>query len=85
LVVNFLSQKNRGTQEIRQFSKGSPAVVIRLMEALITINSFTRKRQYKNAIKKHAHMVVNMAERSFEEPNDLEDLKERSMLILGKE
>lgn len=69
--------------QIRQFSKESPAVVIRLMEALITINKFASRRSYKDAIKKHARMVLNMAENSFTEPNDLNDLKARSGLVLS--
>ena len=69
--------------QIRQFAKGSPSVVIRLMEALITINKFANRRNYRDAIRKHARMVLNMAEKSFTEPNDLDDLKERSKVILG--
>lgn len=69
--------------QIRQFAKGTPSVVIRLMEALITISKFDKRQRYKKAIQKHAHMVLNMAEESFDEQNDLKDLKERSKLIMG--
>lgn len=68
--------------QIRQFSKGSPAVVIRLMESLSTINKFTQSKMQKEAIKKHAKMALNMARNSFDEPNDLKDLEERSKELL---
>lgn len=68
--------------QIRQFSKGSPAVVIRLMEAMITIHRFTPHHIHKKAIKKHAKMILKVAEDSFEDSHDLEDMRERSHCIL---
>ena len=70
--------------QIRQYAKGNPAVIIRLMESLITINKFTKRKKHKKAIEKHAMMVLNVGNKSFDEPNDLNDLKERSRLILSK-
>ncbi|MEX0988669.1 MAG: DUF2254 domain-containing protein [Bacteroidales bacterium] len=69
--------------QIRQFASGSPAVVIRIMEALITINTFAKRNSYKTAIKKHANMVLTMANDSFSESNDIHDLNERSKQILN--
>jgi uncharacterized membrane protein len=69
--------------QIRQFSKGSPAVVIRLMEALITIHEYSRFKVHKDAIKEHAQMVLKVAKDSFEESHDLEDMRKRSKIILG--
>ena len=40
--------------QIRQFSPGSPAVIIRLMEALVTISKFTNRANYKKAVVKHS-------------------------------
>lgn len=68
--------------QIRQYAKGNPSVIIRLMEALVTINKFAKSSKHKKAIKKHAKMVLNVANKSFDEPNDLKDLEERSKLIL---
>jgi uncharacterized membrane protein len=70
--------------QIRQYGKGNPAVIIRLMEALITIYKFTKRKEHKKAIEKHAMMVLNVANKSFDEPNDINDLKERSRQILSK-
>lgn len=69
--------------QIRQQSAGNPAVVIRLLEALNRIYSFAGESEFRDAIKKHAVMIVNMAEERFDEPNDLADLHRRSELILG--
>ncbi|MFW6310205.1 MAG: DUF2254 domain-containing protein, partial [Prolixibacteraceae bacterium] len=68
--------------QIRQFGNAIPSVAVRLMDALIVIDKFARTQQQKKAIKKHACMIVNMAKKSFEQQNDLEDLMERSKLIL---
>ncbi|SDG85306.1 DUF2254 domain-containing protein [Psychroflexus sediminis] len=68
--------------QIRQFSKGSPAVVIRLMEAMIKIHDYTSYKVYKEAVKKHAEMILKVAEDSFEDSHDLEDMRERSRCIL---
>jgi uncharacterized membrane protein len=67
--------------QIRQFGHSIPSVAVRLMEAFIVIDGFTDNRQQKDVLKKHVRMVLNMAEKTFEEPNDLNDLKERSKLI----
>jgi len=63
--------------QIRQFSNGSPAVMIRLLEALTRINEFTRDEHYKKTIFKHAKMVLNLGEETIIEPNDLQDLQVR--------
>ncbi|GLR16026.1 DUF2254 domain-containing protein [Portibacter lacus] len=68
--------------QIRQFSAGSPAVIIRLMEALITINKFTEKEDYKRNIAHHAQMVLNVGKDTIKEASDLNDLLERSKSIL---
>jgi uncharacterized membrane protein len=77
-VIDFEGVLDAAFNQIRQFSKGSTAVIIRLMEALIVINQFVKKEAQKKAIVKHAEMVLNTAKGSIEEENDLEDLIERS-------
>lgn len=69
--------------QIRQFSGGCPAVIIRLMEALTTIDEFAKKKSYKKALAKHAKMVLNLGEKTIQEENDLNDLIQRSNKILG--
>lgn len=82
-TITFEGMLDAAFNQIRQFSKNSPAVVIRLMDALVTIERLATKSSHKKALKKHARMVLNMAEDSFNEPNDLKDLKEKSSQISG--
>jgi uncharacterized membrane protein len=81
-TLTFEVMLNASFNQIRQFAKGSPSVVIRLMEAMITINKLAKTGKQKKAIQKHAKMILRMAEDSFEEKNDLDDLKKRSVLIV---
>ncbi|MGK2861698.1 MAG: DUF2254 domain-containing protein, partial [Chitinophagaceae bacterium] len=69
--------------QIRQFSGGSPAVIIRLMEALTAISRFTDKESHKRAVSKHANMVLNIGRQTIKEENDLQDLVNRSEKILN--
>lgn len=70
---------------IRQFSKGNPAVIIRLMEALTVIQEFTKIESRRNAVIKHAKMVLNIGKQTIKEKNDLDDLRERASKILDDE
>lgn len=81
-ALTFEGMLNAAFNQIRQFAKGSPSVVIRLMEALITVNKFAINKEQKQAILLHAEMVLRTAEKSFDEENDLKDLRERSNLIV---
>lgn len=63
--------------QIRQYAEGSPPVVIRLMDALITISRFAGNAEQQSAIHLHADMVWNTAQRSFKEKHDLEVIRER--------
>jgi uncharacterized membrane protein len=83
--LNYEGMLNAAFNQIRQFAEGSPAVVIRLMEAMVTLNKFAKRKEHKNAIQKHAQMILNMAEKSFQEPNDMKDLKKRSLSIFSFE
>lgn len=82
-TVEFEGVLDAAFNQIRQFSTGSTAVIIRLMEALITIAEFTKKKSYKEAIIKHATMVLNTGKASIKEENDLQDLKVRAKEIIG--
>ena len=68
--------------QIRQFSGGSPAVIIRLMEALTTISRFTTDDSQKKSVLRHAEMVLNTGRQTIKEENDLQDLVKRSKKIL---
>jgi uncharacterized membrane protein len=81
-ILDFEGVLDAAFNQIRQFSGGSTAVIIRLMEALITINGFTEHKAHKKAVMKHAKMVLDKGIKSITEENDLNDLKERSKKII---
>ncbi|MFN2261698.1 MAG: DUF2254 domain-containing protein [Psychroflexus sp.] len=83
--LTYEGMLNASFLQIRQFAKGSPAVVIRLMEAMITIYQFTKFSIHREIVCKHAKMILNLAESSFEDIHDLDDLKDRSKIIFGKD
>ncbi|TCK68991.1 putative membrane protein [Winogradskyella wandonensis] len=80
--LSFESMLDAAFNQIRQFSKDSPSVVIRLMDALTTINKFVKLKEQKEAVKKHAIMVLNLGKNRFDEPNDFKDLEKRAKSIL---
>ncbi|PKL85439.1 MAG: DUF2254 domain-containing protein [Ignavibacteriae bacterium HGW-Ignavibacteriae-1] len=69
--------------QIRQFSAGMPAVIIRLMESLTTINKFTINENQKIAVKKHAEMILRIGKETIKEEHDLQDLIKRSNKIIN--
>lgn len=83
-TMDFEGILDAAFNQIRQFSAGSTAVIIRLMEALITIHKFAKNENYRQAVIKHADMVLRMGKESIKEKNDISDLEERSKKILGE-
>jgi uncharacterized membrane protein len=83
-ILAFEGVLDAAFNQIRQFSGGSTAVIIRLMEALTTIGEFTNNKNHKKAVMKHAEMVLKIGKHTIKEENDLEDLTERSKKILNQ-
>jgi len=82
-TIDFEGVLDTAFNQIRQFSEDSPAVIIRMMEALTTIQKFTRKESHKKAVTRHAEMVFSSGKQNFEEKNDFDDLTERAEKILN--
>jgi len=82
-TLDFEKVLDAAFNQIRQFSAGSTAVIIRLMEALAIIQKFTKTEDQKKAVIKHAKMVLFIGEQTVKEKNDIEDLKERAKIVLG--
>ncbi len=82
-TVGFRGVLDTAFNQIRQFSAGNTAVIIRLMEALITIHGFIKEEKYKKAVVKHAEMVLIVGKQTIKEENDIEDLTNRSNGILS--
>ncbi len=83
--INFTGMMDASFHQIRQYGQDNEAVMIHLMEALVTINNHVRTSEQKEAVLRHAEMVFRAGEHSFSEPNDVKDLKKRYDDILRKE
>lgn len=81
-ALEFEGVLDAAFNQIRQFSGGSTAVIIRLMEALTTIYGFTRNESQKESVIKHAEMTLRVGKQTIKEENDLQDLIKRSRMIL---
>ena len=81
-VINFEGVLDASFNQIRQFSGGSPSVIIRLMEALVLMFSFAKKDSYQRALIRHAKMVFRLGKQTIQEKNDLADLRKRAEKII---
>jgi uncharacterized membrane protein len=81
-TLDFEGILDTAFNQIRQFSDDSPAVIIKMMEALTTIYEFTSKESHKKAVIRHAEMVLRSGIQNIEDKNDLDDLNERAGKIL---
>jgi len=81
-TVDFRGILDSAFNQIRQFSGGNTAVIIRLMEALTTIRGFVKNEKYKKAVIRHAEMVLTTGKQTIKEKNDIQDLTNRSKDIL---
>ncbi len=75
--VSFAGMMDASFNLIRQSSEDNPSVVIRMAEGLGKIYLLAQGKQEKDAVLRHAQMIYRLAEKSFTEKNDLEDLKVR--------
>ncbi|MBP1841123.1 DUF2254 domain-containing protein [Formosa algae] len=81
VTLKFEDLLDSSFNQIRQYSAGSTAVIVKLMDALLTINQFVNTEDYKNALLKHAKMVLNVGKTSLNEEQDLKLLIEKHKQI----
>jgi len=84
-VVDYPGLLDASFNQIRQYAKGSPAVLIKLMEALQTLYRSAFLNAHREAVQRHARMVLRLAQSAFDDPSDLQDLEKRSRAILPGE
>jgi uncharacterized membrane protein len=73
-IFDFETILDAAFGQIRQYAGGNPAVISRLMEALIRIDGFVTKEGHRNAVIKQAEMVLRTGRESIQEKNDLDGL-----------
>jgi uncharacterized membrane protein len=82
---SFLGMLNAAFNQLRQYAERNPSVMIRLMEAMDTLNTFAKNKNQQKLIFQHAEMIMNAAEKTFSEKRDLEDIKQRFIRLKKKE
>jgi uncharacterized membrane protein len=81
-TTDFEGYVNASFNQIRQFSAGSSAVIIRLMDSLLTLYDFVEDKAYKKIVATHAKKVLNVGSQSMKEELDFNDLQKRARKIL---
>jgi uncharacterized membrane protein len=76
-TLDFEGMLDAAFHQIRQFGASSPAVIIRLMDRLVTLYRIAPEGAPRKAILRHARMVHRAGENHLEEPNDRRDLRQR--------
>jgi uncharacterized membrane protein len=74
---SYARMVNRAFDKIRQSSRGMPAVIIRLLDALTSIASETVSSGQREILMRQGRMIFRSAEESVPEVNDVEDIRVR--------
>lgn len=82
-AYNFELVTDVAFNQIRLYSFGNTAVVIKLMDALVLIHKMVKTPKYKDAAKKHARKVLNVGKQCITDEEDLETLNIKAKEILG--
>lgn len=80
--VTFAGITNAAFDQIRQYSRSSVAVTIRLLETLKTVAAHTRTEEQRQAILRQADMIARASKEALPEKNDNEDVQERYQALL---
>ena len=74
---SYARMVNRAFDKIRQSSRGMPAVIIRMLDALTSIASDVTSPEQLRVLTRQAAMILQSAEESVPEENDREDIRIR--------
>jgi uncharacterized membrane protein len=74
---SYARMVNRAFDKIRQSSRGMPAVIIRLLDALTSIASEVDSSEQLNILMRQGRMIFQQAEESVPEANDVADIRRR--------
>jgi uncharacterized membrane protein len=74
---SYARMVNRAFDKIRQASRGMPAVLIRMLDALTSIASETSASGQRGVLMRQAKMILQSAEETVDQANDLEDVRLR--------
>ena len=75
--VTFGGLVDAAFNQIRQYSKSDVAVTIRLLEAIGCIATYTRNSKQREALRRHAEMILNSSREQISQEQDQKDVEER--------
>jgi uncharacterized membrane protein len=81
---SYVRMVNRAFDKVRQSSRGMPAVIIRMIDALSTIENETNSPEQRRVLLLQAEAILRSAKESVPEPNDCEDIEARYQLLIAK-
>ena len=82
---SYARMVNRGFDKIRQSARGTPAVLIRLIDSLGSIMLDTTSPEQRAVLRRQADMVLRLSEETVSEPNDLEEIRFRYQRLPGED
>jgi uncharacterized membrane protein len=74
---SYARMVNRAFDKIRQSSAGMPAVIIRMLDSLSSVAFSTVTSEQRDVLIRQAEMILQSAEISVSEANDLEEIRIR--------
>ncbi|GET41553.1 hypothetical protein MiSe_63650 [Microseira wollei NIES-4236] len=77
LGVTFEKLVDSAFNQIRQYSKSDVAVTIRLLEAIACIATYTGNSKQREALRRHAEMILNSSREQISQEEDQKDVQER--------
>jgi uncharacterized membrane protein len=83
VTVGFPRLVERAHEKIRQASRGMPAVMIRQLEALAKVMSYTTSIQQRRVLLEQAEMILRASEESVPEEADRVDVRRRYEEVLS--
>lgn len=82
-VVSFADIVESAFNQIRQNARSNAAVTIRLMEAITTVAAFAERVDDREALRRHAEMIVRGAREGLPEENDRREVNQRHTDAMG--
>jgi uncharacterized membrane protein len=80
---SYARMVNRAFDKIRQSSRGMPAVFIRMLDSLASVASSTTSLEQRRVLFRQAEMILQSAEESVPEANDVADVRRRYRRLMA--
>jgi len=80
---SYARMVNRAFDKVRQAARGMPAVIIRMIDALINIMDQTLSAEQRRILARQAEMIFRSAQESVPEADDREDIEIRYRRLLS--